>query len=258
MSQIVGKLSFLIFLEPISGPNIRTITPTSSTSLMVDWEELSHDDANGAITEYRVCYKPIYISGNFCQSFKTAFKNFRSTTLSALKKYTVYVVAVQAATATGLGPPGISVVARTLEDIPAKGAIVTNVYPVSSTILEVNWKKLQERDTNGNITGYMVCYSQSLIYIGVCESSKYVIGADNATFNLTDLNEATLYYIAVKAATQAGFGQIGNIVSNKTLEDGKYIQRQYQIYNKMTYIGSSEGMVCVVWCIYCIYEYSAI
>ena len=107
--------------------------------------------------------------------------------------------------------------------VPAKGAIVTNVYPVSSTILEVNWAKLQEDDTNGNITGYMVCYSERLIYIGVCESKKYVIGADNTTFNLTDLNEATLYYIAVKAATRAGFGQIGNIVSDKTLEDGKYI-----------------------------------
>ena len=116
MSQFVCKLFFLIFLEPISGPNIQTITPTSSTSLMVDWKVLSHDDANGAITEYRVCYKPTYISGNFCQSFKTAGKNFRSTALSGLQKHTVYVVAVQAATSIGFGPPGTSVVARTLED----------------------------------------------------------------------------------------------------------------------------------------------
>jgi hypothetical protein len=67
----------------------------------------------------------------------------------------------------------------------------------------------------------MVCYTQSLSS-GTCENNRYVIGADNTTFNLTGLNEATTYYIAVKVETPAGFGPIENIVNNKTLEDSKY------------------------------------
>ena len=80
-----------------------------------------------------------------------------------------------------------------------------------------------EGDTNGNITGYMVCYNQS-ISLESCKNYKDVIGAENTTSNLTGLNEATLYYIAVKAGTQAGFGPIGNIVNNRTLEDSKYLK----------------------------------
>ena len=66
----------------------------------------------------------------------------------------------------------------------------------------------------------MVCYTQSLSS-AICENNRYVIGADNTTFNLTGLNEATTYYIAVKVETPAGFGPIENIVNNKTMEDSK-------------------------------------
>ena len=84
---------------------------------MVNWELLSPDDANGEITEYRVCYKQISFSGNLCESFTTVVgKNVRSQTLSGLKKYTSYEVAVQASTAIGFGPAGTSAVAQTFED----------------------------------------------------------------------------------------------------------------------------------------------
>ena len=77
---------------------------------------LSHDDANGEITQYRVCYKPVISSANLCKSFKAVNKNIPSTTVFGLEKYTSYFVAVSAATAIGFGPPGTSVIARTLED----------------------------------------------------------------------------------------------------------------------------------------------
>jgi hypothetical protein len=107
---------------------------------------------------------------------------------------------------------------------PAKGATVTMVIPVSSTALEVTWEKLQESDTNGNITGYRVCYSTQQFSGNSCPQSEDVVGADNNTFNLTGLNEATPYFVAVQAGTQAGFGPIGNKLNNTTLEAGKYCQ----------------------------------
>jgi hypothetical protein len=53
---------------------------------------------------------------------------------------------------------------------------------------------------------------------------KDVLGVENTTFNLTGLNEATSYFVAVKAGTEAGFGPNGNNLTNTTLEDSKYCQ----------------------------------
>ena len=40
---------------------------------------------------------------------------------------------------------------------------------------------------------------------------------------LTGLNEATTYYIGVQAATKIGFGKLGIVKSNTTLEDSKCV-----------------------------------
>ena len=42
--------------------------------------------------------------------------------------------------------------------------------------------------------------------------------------NLTGLNEATNYDVAVKAATKIGFGDLGVTMNESTHEDSKYIQ----------------------------------
>ena len=107
---------------------------------------------------------------------------------------------------------------------PAIGATVTMVIPVSSTALEVTWEKLQENDTNGDITGYRICYSTQQSSLVSCLEYQDVAGIDNTSFNLTGLNEATSYFVAVKAGTQAGFGPNRNDLNNTTLEDSKYCQ----------------------------------
>ena len=98
------------------------------------------------------------------------------------------------------------------------------VIPVSSTALEVTWEKLEESDTNGNITGYRVCYATQQLSLVSCLEYQAVAGIKNTTFNLTGLNEATTYFVAVKAGTQVGFGPNGNNLTNTTLEDSKYCQ----------------------------------
>ena len=102
-----------------------------------------------------------------------------------------------------------------------KGATVTRVHSVSSTKLEVTWVELRKNETNGEITGYRVCYETEQSFVDSCAKYRDVVGVDNTTFNLTGLNEATSYFVAVKAGTAVGFGPIGNILNNRTLEDGK-------------------------------------
>jgi hypothetical protein len=89
----------------------------SSTSLNVEWNGLNNDDANGVITQYRVCYKKVSSSGNICNlPFRETMGNVRRITLSNLDKYMDYVVAVQAATKIGFGKIGANMTGRTKED----------------------------------------------------------------------------------------------------------------------------------------------
>ena len=76
---------------------------------------MSHDDANGVITNYSICYKPTDSSRGLCEFNKTV-GNVRGTTLPDLRKATSYVVAVKAATMIGFGPPGASMTRQTNED----------------------------------------------------------------------------------------------------------------------------------------------
>ena len=96
-------------------------------------------------------------------------------------------------------------------------------------MLEVTWEKLQKNDTNGNITGYRVCYEIQRSSVDNCAIYKDVDGVDSTTVNLIGLNEATLYFVAVKAGTLVGIGPIRNILNNRTLEAGKQCQF-YEVY----------------------------
>lgn len=92
---------------------------------------------------------------------------------------------------------------------------------MNSTALLVTWLKIQAIDTNGNITGYRICYSTGTFSGNECPRQQYVRGEDITTAILRGLNESTLYYVGVKAGTIAGFGPLANLLSNKTLEDSK-------------------------------------
>ena len=101
---------------PSKGPDVESSPRKSSTSISVVWKELSLDDANGVITEYRVCYMLEERStGELCNSNVSANQNL-NVTLSGLQKYKSYVIGVRASTAIGFGPPGKTMTIRTNQD----------------------------------------------------------------------------------------------------------------------------------------------
>ena len=85
----------------------------------------------------------------------------------------------------------------------------------------MTWGKLSRDYSNGDITKYEVCYDDK-IFSTVCRLNKEVKNTDTMIV-LAGLNEATTYYIRVRAATKIGFGKLGIVKSNTTLEDGKCI-----------------------------------
>ncbi|CAB4004398.1 sidekick-1-like isoform X1 [Paramuricea clavata] len=205
---------------PKSGPNITQINATSSTSIAVTWGEVPAEDTNGNITHYFLCYKVQATSNNNCSNMKRVDGvNNRSTVLNNLNEFTTYVVAIKAATSKGAGPPGLTKIARTSEDVPKSGPNITQINATSSTSIAVTWGEVPAEDTNGNITHYFVCYQVQTTSNNNCSNIKRVDGVNNRSIVLNNLNEFTTYVVAIKAATSKGAGPPGLTKSARTSED---------------------------------------
>ena len=108
--------------------------------------------------------------------------------------------------------------------VPTKGPDIEQLTAINSTALKVVWKELTSDESNGMITNYIVCYNVQSTSKLDCSLNKTVFGGGNTILNLTGLNEATNYDVAVKAATEIGFGDLGVTVNASTLEDSTYIR----------------------------------
>ncbi len=82
------------------------------------------------------------------------------------------------------------------------------------------WELLNNDDANGTITMYEVCYKASDTPTDITCDSNESVNNDTREVVLNSLNEATTYNVAVKAETSQGFGPLGSIKTNKTLEAG--------------------------------------
>ena len=94
---------------------------------------------------------------------------------------------------------------------------------MTATSIKITWGELSLDDANGVITKYEVCYKASDNSTDIdCTSKESVNNGNTREVVLDGLNEATTYNVAVKAATSVGFGDLGAIMTRKTLEASKY------------------------------------
>ena len=88
--------------------------------------------------------------------------------------------------------------------------------------MKITWNTLNKKDANGTITGYEVCYKASETPDDIdCSLNNTV---DNVSVTMTvlqNLQPATTYYVAVKARTSVGDGNLGPTSSTKTTDGGK-------------------------------------
>ena len=87
-------------IAPSTSPsNIRSHS-SSSTSVLVEWDEVPQEHRNGNIQGYRVLYK----DSSGPEETKTVDTSTRQTSLADLKKATVYTIKLLAFTNVGNGP----------------------------------------------------------------------------------------------------------------------------------------------------------
>jgi hypothetical protein len=104
---------------------------------------------------------------------------------------------------------------------PAEGPDITSVTPTATT-LKLTWNKLNNDDSNGEITKYQVFYQLGST-VSTSSANKTVTGVDNTMVDLTGLKPATMYTVAVRAFTKIGPGPLGDPKNQMTNESCEFI-----------------------------------
>ncbi|KAF8795300.1 Protein sidekick like protein [Argiope bruennichi] len=184
---------------PSSGPSNVKINATSSTTIVVNWGEVPKIHQNGIIEGYKVYYgaKNVPFQYKIIESNSTF-----TTTLTELRKYTLYSIQVLAFSRIGdgvLSIPPISV--RTFEDVPGVPSNIS--FPdVSTTTARILWDEPEE--PNGVILAYRVAYR---LDNSAEEEIVKELAPTERTLKVVNLQPETYYMFSLTAKTNEGWGK---------------------------------------------------
>ncbi|XP_032779959.2 protein sidekick isoform X2 [Daphnia magna] len=184
---------------PSSGPKTVSANETSSTTIVVRWNEVDLLHRNGIIEGYKVYYGALNVPFRYK---KVPSNATFTTTLTELRKFTQYSIQVLAYTRIGDGilsmPP---VVVQTMEDVPGVPSNVS--FPdVSFSSARVIWDVPAE--PNGEILAYRVTYF--IDSTQATNTSKEFAPSDR-TYRVTNLEAEQFYMFHIAAKTSLGWGQ---------------------------------------------------
>ncbi|XP_020621161.1 protein sidekick-1-like [Orbicella faveolata] len=173
---------------------------SSSTSILVMWDEVPADQQNGVITGYTITYESQteHDNGNVQVN-----DSVRQTELTNLKEYVNYNITVFASTVKGDGPASDPpIVVRTDQDKPDGAPQNVRGQNSSSTSILVMWDKVPADQQNGVITGYTITYQSQTEN----DNGNVLAGPDDRQKELINLKEYVNYNITVFASTVKGDG----------------------------------------------------
>nr|XP_058950117.1 protein sidekick-1-like [Pocillopora verrucosa] len=198
--------------KPTAAPvNVRGHN-TSSTSILVEWDDVPDFDQNGIITSYNITYRSKTENHN---GFAEAGPNDRQKEVTDLREYVEYDITVRASTSKGDGPDSSPITVRTDQDEPTAAPSNVRGHNTSSTSILVEWDNVTAYDQNGIITSYNITYQSLTENHSNSTTVNYPVGR----VTLSDLKEFVNYSITVFASTKIGDGPASDPVYVKTDED---------------------------------------
>ncbi|XP_022810550.1 protein sidekick-1-like isoform X2 [Stylophora pistillata] len=186
--------------KPTAAPSNVRGRNTSSTSILVEWDDVPAFEQNGIITGYTIFYRS-QTEGH--DGSAQAGPDNRQKKLTDLRKYVNYNITIRASTSKGDGPESSpAIVVRTDQDKPSAAPLNVRGHNTSSTSILVEWGKVPAFDQNGTVTGYIITYrSQTEGHAG-----SAIASANDIQKELTGLREYVDYNITVLASTSKGGG----------------------------------------------------
>nr|XP_028569798.1 protein sidekick-2 isoform X5 [Podarcis muralis] len=187
---------------PSSGPTNISALATTSTSMLVRWNDIPEADRNGLVLGYKVMYKE-KDSDTRAQFWLVEGNASRSAQLTALGKYVLYEIRVLAFTRIGDGvPSNPPILERTLDDVP--GPPVGILFPeVRTTSVRLIWQP--PAAPNGIILAYQITHRLNTTTAN--SASVEVLNPSARQFTATGLRPESTYLFRITAQTRKGWGE---------------------------------------------------
>uniref|UniRef100_G1KQC3 Sidekick cell adhesion molecule 2 n=1 Tax=Anolis carolinensis TaxID=28377 RepID=G1KQC3_ANOCA len=177
---------------PSSGPTNISALATTSTSMLVRWNDIPEGDRNGLVLGYKVGFGNKKDSDARAQFWLVEGNASRSAQLIGLGKYVLYEIRVLAFTRIGDGvPSNPPILERTLDDVP--GPPVGILFPeVRTTSVRLIWQP--PAAPNG-------------IILGKLPTNVEVLNPSARQFTATGLRPESTYLFRITAQTRKGWGE---------------------------------------------------
>ncbi|XP_075215283.1 cell adhesion molecule Dscam2-like [Lycorma delicatula] len=140
---------------PGKKPQDVTVDAIHPKSLEVTWKFIESGLNKDDVTGFQVSYNEL---GNPAEIKTVRGNQIMGTTLTGLKQFTRYEVAVRAYNQVGPGPPSDPIIASTVEGVPEEPPQSIQCIPTSSQSLKIQWESPPPEYCNGHIMGYKVFY----------------------------------------------------------------------------------------------------
>lgn len=187
---------------PSSGPTNVSALATTSSSMLVRWNEVPEADRNGLVLGYKVMYKE-KDSDSQPRFWLVEGNSSRSAQLTGLGKYVLYQVQVLAFTRIGDGVPSHPpILERTLDDVP--GPPMGILFPeVRTTSVRLIWQP--PAAPNGIILAYQITHRLNATTANT--ATVEVLAPSARQYTATGLKPESVYLFRITAQTRKGWGE---------------------------------------------------
>ncbi|XP_075422091.1 protein sidekick-1 isoform X2 [Ascaphus truei] len=220
---------------PEEPPNSVSVTPRTTTSILIQWQPPKDDSVNGILLGYYIYYRELEsITGVWLDpstmenpaseqtqvtsqsSFKAVSSSPSLTTheLTQLNKYKRYEVVMTAYNTVGEGPASSPVEVFVGEAAPGMPPLNIQVNTLTASQLEITWDPPPTESQNGIIQGYKI-YMWETHNHNQTEKVK-VLFLPETTVRLKNLTSYTEYSVSVSAFNAAGDGPQSNPIQGTT------------------------------------------
>ncbi|XP_065110429.1 protein sidekick-1 isoform X1 [Paramisgurnus dabryanus] len=239
----VGESAFSKETEPVTtlqdvpseAPTILQVKPSTTTSMIVQWQPPQEGTVNGILVGYRVYYRELpredataepkteISQSTMSPEFKakSTFKTVSSPSLTEfeltqLSKYRRYEIVITAFNVVGESPSSSPVEVFVGEAAPSVSPQNIQVKAVSSSQLDVEWQPPPVETQNGNIQGYKIHYWEK---DKQNETEKeLLLFVPDTSVHLKNLTSYATYLVQLSAFNAAGDGPLSAARKGRTLQ----------------------------------------
>ncbi|KAM9371192.1 protein sidekick-2 [Phaethornis superciliosus] len=214
---------------PEEAPTILSVTPHTTTSVLIRWQPPAEDKINGILLGFRLRYRqlpyeglrgvahpgatwaqltPVYTVQNLSEVTLTQYE------LDNLSKHRRYEIRMSVYNAVGEGPPSPPQEVFVGEAVPTGAPQKVAVQAATATQLDVTWEPPPPESQNGDIQGYKIHYWEAQRQ----NESRRVrtLFLPETGVKLKNLTGYTSYWVTVAAFNAAGDGPRSPPVQGRT------------------------------------------